>query len=105
MSDRLQEYAKDLLVRLMREYSEDFWCAGWLSGLEYDLWEFTCGEAETYGTYLGSYLKDSERDYLKQLANDAGGWYYWSDKTPVGERFISMDDWLKMYEEYKNDQA
>lgn len=102
MENKLQKYASELLLKNMREYSEDFWCAGWISNLEYDLWAFVCGDTETYGTYLSKYLDDIDREHLQTLANDAGGWYYWSEEEPVGEKFIAMDNWLEMYEERKS---
>src|SRR4051812_26190125 len=33
-----KDAAKLALLRLMEQISEDYWAAGWLSGLEYELW-------------------------------------------------------------------
>ena len=96
MTDRLQQYAKELLVRTMRDYSEEYWCAGWLVNLEYELWAFVLREDVHWRKFLGR----ADRTRLLELANDAGGWYYWRDSS--GETFIPMEDWLKMYEEHKN---
>ena len=98
MNERLQQYARELLLHRMHDISEDFWCAGWIGGLEYDLWDFVVGKTETYGTYVRSSLDDLDREHLKQLAEDAGGWYYYSFEPGHGEQFIAMDEWLKMYE-------
>lgn len=34
-----EDLAEELLLSKMEEYSEDFFCAGWFSGLELDLWQ------------------------------------------------------------------
>jgi hypothetical protein len=96
---RLEQYARELLNLTMSDYSEEYYCAGWLSGLEYELWAFVMDEDTAYWS---RWLDESDRTKLLELANDAGGWYYWSDESPVGDKFIAMDDWLKMYEEHKN---
>ena len=98
MNNRLQQYARELLVHTMRDLSQEYWCAGWLSNLEFELWAFVQDEDAHWRKFLGR----SDRKWLQQLANDAEGWYYWSDEDPVGEKFIPMEDWLKMYEEHKN---
>jgi len=102
LQEKLQGYARELLRLKMREISEDYWCAGWFVGLEYELWDFVSGVTDTYGTYLSRNLDGDDRDSLIELANDAGGWYYWSDEAGHGEQFASMDRWLTMYEEYKH---
>ena len=33
-----EELARDALLRIMRDISEDCWCAGWLTDLEFTLW-------------------------------------------------------------------
>jgi len=34
-----EDLAEELLLSKMEEYSEGFFCAGWFSGLEFDLWQ------------------------------------------------------------------
>lgn len=67
---------------LMSEISEDYYCAGWLSGLENDLWRM---------------LQDGSRRYeitqLRALHERCGGWWYYDDER--GKMFIATADWLK----------
>jgi hypothetical protein len=39
-----QTITASLLRKLMSGISEDYWCAGWLSGLEYTLWDAVTGK-------------------------------------------------------------
>ena len=103
---KVQIYAKELLVRTMCDYSDISPLCSRPSDLEYELWAFACGDAETmWAGSFGKGLQEDDRKRLSELANDAGGWYYWSDEAPVGEKFIPMEDWLKMYEEHKHDKS
>ena len=84
--------ARRSLLREMRELSENLWCAGWLDGIEYTLWEHVIGEDELF-TGLGI-LDAFDRDTLKGLAQQAGGWWYWDYVAP---KFVPMPQWLEMY--------
>lgn len=100
MASKLEQYAKELLVRTMREYSEYHWRAGWLNNLEYELWSFACNDVETMwdGSY-GQGLQDGDRERLMSLAVVANGWYTRSSvsKPPT---FVTMDVWLKEYKSW-----
>jgi len=39
MKDSIRRSLRKRLLSLMREISEDHYCAGWTSGLEYSLWQ------------------------------------------------------------------
>lgn len=89
MNGRTQEYAKELLRIEMSEISEDHYAAGWMSNLEYELWEIVLKGGGEYG--MG--VVDPEMvSRLKQFAADAGGWW-------THERFVPMDEWHVMYAE------
>jgi hypothetical protein len=81
------------LADMMSEISEELYYATWLNGLEYYLWSH-------------------HRTELIEQANEIGGWIIWldDDVDPAlahqpdewGEKFIPMNEWLKMYEKYNN---
>lgn len=103
MAGKLENYARKLLARTMREYSEYHWCAGWLQDLEYELWAFACGDAGAM--WKGSFadgLHNDDRSRLMDLAIEAGGWYAWSD-ADSSEKFMVMDQWLKHYKIWKEE--
>lgn len=105
MTNKLQEYAKELLLRTMRDYSEYHWMnAGWLNDIEYDLWSFVCGDVDKmWDTGFGKGLREDDRDRLLTLAVDAGGWYYWHPEHD--ETFVTMAKWLDMYEAHGKDAS
>jgi hypothetical protein len=43
-----QAITAGLLRKLMSGISEDYWCAGWLSGLEYTLWDAVTGSEKMF---------------------------------------------------------
>lgn len=90
--ERCADYAQKLLLCRMEDMSEDYWCAGWLQNLEYSLWSFVVDGPGGFG--LG-YVDQQQADELRQLAEDAGGWWVW-DMTE-GRKFVPLDEWREMY--------
>jgi hypothetical protein len=74
----------------MSGISEDYWCAGWLSGLEYILWDAGTGKRKNVCT-------SEEIEQLRYLSEKSGGWIIW-DEQLKDERFVPMDEWLRLYE-------
>jgi hypothetical protein len=76
------------LLGIMTGISEEFWCAGWMSGLEYDLWLAEAGKHYGQGQ-----LTERQATLLKLLSEESGGWWRWDkDKGP---KFIRLDAWRK----------
>lgn len=117
-------HAAACLRYLMREISEDSWCAGWMSGLEYELWEAVLeakgrplveqqswggenavrpveeGEAgHAMALYGLSPIADHEAKELLRLHLAAGGWWVW-DAVLIGEKFVSTEQWRDLYAEH-----
>lgn len=84
------------LNSLMSEISEDHYCAGWLGGLEYDLWKIVQGGNREFG--FGD-IAESRVTELKRLSEKAGGWWYYDEEN--GETFIPMDAWIAMFSREK----
>jgi hypothetical protein len=90
--------AAKALLTMMEEISEAHYCAGWMSGLEYSLWRIVQGGDRNYGMYP---LEPAEVESLRWLAESCDGWWIWHDaKTPSesGEKFVTMAEWLPIYE-------
>jgi hypothetical protein len=85
-----QDITAKLLVKVMSGISEERWCAGWMHNLEYMLWDVVTGRRE-------GICSPEEIEQLKYLSEKCGGWIIW-DEQAKGERFISMQDWLRLYE-------
>lgn len=97
----IEDLARDTLFRMMADISEDCWCAGWLSDLEFTLWE-----ALTTGGIESGWCMVEERDLtrMKYLQKIAGGWWIW----PLGEdrqRFVATEEWLAIFAKGKESTA
>lgn len=91
------ELAREVLLHRMRQYSEDFHCAGWLGGLEFLLWDPPV-EADAPWTVERKALSDD----CRILAEIAGGWWVYRDETRPDERgpvFIPMARWRQILDE------
>ena len=88
------------LREFMSELSEESYCAGWMEGTEYSLWE-----AMLRGGGRGLWaVSRNDAFRLETLAFLAGGWWYWPEKT--GELlspeplFTGLRHWQDEYERY-----
>jgi hypothetical protein len=90
--------AAHLLVGLMRDISEDTWCAGWLMGLEHILWDAMHSDSKENREFDA---KDLAR--LRKFHEQAGGWWVW--RKDVGEVFLSTEAWLASKEERRKAEA
>ncbi len=90
-----EELAREVLLHRMQDYSEDYHCAGWLSDLEFLLWEKQTGEGKSPDVQV----RDKMRAELRVLAKVAGGWWVYEDDTQPGQPgpvFVSMERWLQI---------
>jgi hypothetical protein len=76
------------LLGLMTGISEEYWCAGWMTGLEHSLWRVTAGTA--YGQGI---ITERQATLLRLLSDECDGWWIWNEtKGPV---FLTIEDWLE----------
>lgn len=78
------------LLGLMTGISEDLYCAGWMSGLEFSMWR-AANSPTDFQFGMGAVL-ERQRRLLRDLADEARGWWVWEDST--GPRFIALDVWI-----------
>jgi hypothetical protein len=104
-------YAPDwsILCMLMGEYSEDRWCAGWLMGLEYILWDYLMKSEEPTSKEDGVVVSydmfrptPDELLQMAEIADEIGGWVIWDSSSDSGNRFVTFEEWLPMYDAWKN---
>lgn len=96
--DLAEEGAQYGLLCLMTGISEEFWAAGWMSGLEFSLWRAANGGERGYG--MGK-ISDRQATLLKLLSDEAEGWWIYEDS--IGPRFLSMKAWLAKLDALKAD--
>lgn len=85
------------LAELMSNISEASYSAGWMEGLEVELWDILTGKKKEYGRYL---VPQQEIDQLLFLANKCGCWIIFDDVNE--ETAIELEMWKKMYSSGKS---
>ncbi len=85
------------LAELMSEISEEGYCAGWMSMLEFDLWEIINGGNREYGRYE---VTQNDIDQLNSLSQECGRWIIFDDAND--ETAIDLKTWKKMYADQRN---
>lgn len=98
---------KELLLMYMCDLSELYYSAGWISNLEYTLWEVLEGNPKAFAA--GS-MTEEEVQKLRSLHEGCDGWFYWNKELaeiPLadGETFIRTEDWKVKFAEWKNRKA
>lgn len=84
--------AAQMLRKLMSDISEEHYCAGWLGGLEYDLWAMLNG---TRGYEYGNgEVAEFMIDELQRLSEKSGGW--WVCDNEIGNKFVTIEEWLEL---------
>lgn len=76
------------LAQEMHGISQDYWCAGWVDGLEFYLWDWMTGKTDAPVT-VGPAL-----ERCAALRGLCGKWIFWDPE--VGAVAISMDDWKEL---------
>jgi hypothetical protein len=84
---------------LMSSMSEQAWSAGWIYGLEYDLWKALQSPGHKVGRLL---LSSTQCDRLRQLSERCGGWIAFDDQHE--EHFVQQAQWLTRYEDWASSQ-
>jgi hypothetical protein len=100
---------REELAMLMSDISEDCWCAGWMAGNEYEIWNaIQPGADRSYGM-LSISADDAEK--LIKLAEKVGAWPVWDSSVPDEEsidglylKWVPLDEWRKHYAEDRRQQ-
>lgn len=81
------------LCDFMSQISEDCYCAGWLTSLEFELWACVMNGPVHKGNWD---ITQSHIDRLRFLARRCGGWIIW-DTDAKHQTWIAIDEWLERY--------
>ncbi len=80
------------LADFMSDLSEQAYCAGWMDGLEYALWEALVGTRREYGRLD---LSDTQRMRLRELSEACGGWIVFDDDNE--ETWLPRVEWEERF--------
>ena len=99
------DWKQRALYQLMSDISEECYCAGWMAGNEYTLWEMVSDPAAERRYGMGA-VEPEQIEEMRAIAAEIGGWIRWRDDdgekglppSEWGSVFIPMPEWLEMYE-------
>jgi hypothetical protein len=78
------------LYEFMSDISEQCYCAVWMDGNEYVLWEMVANP-EASRRYGQDVVDDEDIEALRKLSSEAGGWILWRDDCNHPE--LPADEW------------
>lgn len=77
-----EQCARDL-VRLISEYSELYWAAGWMDGVEYEVWERIEDLKRGERILLRAWSVTPIMRQIVQVVDSCGIWVRWDRKDPA----------------------
>lgn len=81
-----KEIHRKILLRVMRDLSEQYYGCGWIVGLEHYLWTLALRQ------------DTEEGQILLYCAEMSGGWWMWDDKQDAAV-FVPLPIWRSAYNE------
>ncbi len=90
-----QDASKAALLNLMRNISEENYCAGWLNGLEKDLWGYAF-LGYTSDSFALASVRPIDIEHLRVLARATDSWWIWDD-TLIKNICITFAEASKMF--------
>ena len=88
------EPTSQLLPEYMAYLSHGF-AAGWLNCIEFETYAMATGGEPSEGWAYP--VTERQIDDLRMLSSEFGGWATWSTE---GGRFVAMDEWRRVYEDW-----
>jgi len=80
------------LLGLMSGISEECWCASWLKGLEFDLWNVAVHTSYGQGT-----ITERHAILLRLLSEECEGWWCWKNEEADNPEFVSLAEWKTIF--------
>jgi hypothetical protein len=85
------------LAEYMSNLSEEAYCAAWMHGLEFALWQVVLGERREYGRLL---VTDEQRMELRALAEAAEGWIVFDEQRE--ETWVPLGAWEGQFKHWQS---
>ena len=96
---KLEPEAQEL-AQYMSALSEQAYDAGWMSGLELELWDAVVNGPREYGRLS---ITNEHIDELRRLSDVAGGWIVFDEKHE--EALMPLKNWKTRFESWKQGQS
>lgn len=93
------------IITILEHISEEFYCAGWLSGIEHNVWEALLtpeeppdpNDAEARLFHIFNQFPSQQLEELKRLAAACQGWVRLDSNSVDWEHskvFVTIDEWI-----------
>ena len=92
-SQDIRDICTDYIRTKIRDISESHYAAGWMSGIEYTVWDATQTPSRL--------LTEHEAQLLRAASEVIDGWIAWSDHVGDGV-FVPMSEWRRLQSEETN---
>jgi hypothetical protein len=92
--------AQTALAQYMSDLSEEAYCAGWMMGLEYALWQVVLGLRTDYGRLAFTSEHVAE---LREFSASCGGWIVFDDERE--ETWIPRKEWEARFQAWLTSPA
>ena len=104
------EYAaRQYMLSLMSEISEECYCAGWEGGLEFSLWSLITDDLESGFGQCDRGDIQSHLDMIKLLSDRLGGWWIWNPDDDCDwakvNTWVPLEEWKVTYAKHKGREA
>lgn len=90
-----------ILRTLISDFSEEWWFASWLSGIEHSVW--------CLGNKKSTNSKQEQAKRIVDLGKEWGIWVYWNDELVFKEGYcveeLSLDEWLRLHDVHMNGES
>lgn len=91
---KIIDAARERLLGMLLDMSEDAWCCNWFQKLEFYVWD------ASLGGQCDDELRAADYAAAKELGIALGGW--WTREADSDDpRWVEMDEWLRMFDEWK----
>lgn len=87
------------LLSLMRKVSREYFFAGWMIGLEYELWRAVLRYPQSSEGLL-RFIEEEDIAELKDLAEELQEWAHWGEGE-VREKLIPLADWQRIFADHE----
>lgn len=96
-----QSQLQRLLLNYISELSEEYYCAGWLDSIEFQLWDLLQQNYEDIikVDFWRKRVDKEELQDMRFLAQTTNCWAIWDEEKE--EMTIPLDQWIPKYESWK----
>jgi hypothetical protein len=92
------------ICSILEHFSDDYYCASWLVGIEHEVWEKLIKpdpvlDTDPEETFYWSYPRH-EIELLQKLSATCKGWVRFAGEEDCHRAFVPMEEWIRLHAEH-----